>query len=356
MAEGPPPAKRGRRTTPVLRVTAEERVKQFPEDLYSDDGILFCKFCDHSIDYVRIDTIKDHMKSKKHTQRKDQKEAGSSATTHHQVTLTSMARSRDLREEFVIDFLKMATMADIPLEKVEKMKPFLLKYSKQAGTLPMAATLRSTYIPRLFDQHFSALKQLLLESAPTPIHITADETTDCRDHSILNVLASFSGKTYLIDVVKMEACNHSTFSRAILKAVAEVELPYERICGEVSDSAAYCKKAYRDILSAVFPNSTHVLCLAHIVNLAADVFQKIAEFQHLCTLISMIKSSFFKKPGRKSRFLDYLKDTISPSAVKLPPVPVSTRWNSWFEAAVYHASRVHIYEGFYKAEKSKCIV
>ena len=128
MAEGPPPAKRGRRTTPVLRVTAEERVKQFPEDLYSDDGVLFCKFCDHSVDYVRIDTIKDHMKSKKHTQRKDQKEAGSSATTHHQVTLTSMARSRDLREEFVIDFLKMATMADIPLEKVEKMKPFLLKY------------------------------------------------------------------------------------------------------------------------------------------------------------------------------------------------------------------------------------
>ena len=65
-------------------------------------------------------------------------------------------------------------------------------------------------------------------------------------------------------------------------------VPYERICGVVSDSAAYCKKDNRDILYAVFPNSTHVLCLAHIVNLAADVFQKIAEFQHVCTLISMI--------------------------------------------------------------------
>ena len=138
-----------------------------------------------------------------------------------------------------------------------------------------------------------------------------------------------------------------------MKAVAEVELPYERIYGVVTDSAAYCKKAYRDILSTVFPNSTHVLCLAHIVNLAADVFQKIAEFRHVCTLISMIKSAFFLKPGRTSRFLDYFKDTISPSAVKLPPVHVFTRWNSWSEAAVYHASRVHIYEGFYKAEKSK---
>ena len=86
------------------------------------------------------------MKSKKHTLRKDQKEAGSSATTHQQVTLTSMARSRDLLEEFVIDFLKMATMADIPLVKVEKM-PFLFKYSKQAGTLPMAATALHLHSP-----------------------------------------------------------------------------------------------------------------------------------------------------------------------------------------------------------------
>ena len=92
MAEGPPPPKRGRRSTPVLGVTSEERVKQFPEDLYSDDGVLFCKFGDHCVDHVRIDTIKDHKKSKKHTQRKDQKEAGSSATTHQQVILTSMAR------------------------------------------------------------------------------------------------------------------------------------------------------------------------------------------------------------------------------------------------------------------------
>ena len=156
------------------------------------------------------------MKSKKHTQRKDQKEAGSSATTHQQVTLTSMARSRDLREEFVIDFLKMATMADILLEKVEKMKPFLLKYSKQAGTLPMAATLRSTYIPRLFDQHFSALKQLLLESAPTPIHITADETTDCRDHSILNVLAS------LVLVVKHTSLMLSRWRLATIQHLVEL--------------------------------------------------------------------------------------------------------------------------------------
>ena len=61
----------------------------------------------------------------------------------------------------------------------------------------------------------------------------------------------------------------------------------------------------------------------------------------------------FKKPGRKSRFLKFLGDYIAASEVKLPPVPVSIRWNSWYKAAVYHATRIQLYEGFYKAEKTQ---
>ena len=119
----------------------------------------------------------------------------------------------------------------------------------------------------------------------------------------------------------------------------------------VSDSATYCKKAYREVLSVVFPQSTHILCLAHIVNLAAEIFHHFPDFKHTSDLIAMIKSSFFKKPGRKSRLLTYLSDYIPSSEVKLPPLPVSSRWNSWFEAAIYHGTQVHLYEGFFKAER-----
>ena len=70
-------------------------------------------------------------------------------------------------------------------------------------------------------------------------------------------------------------------------------------------------------------------------------------------MVAMVKSSLFKKPGRESRYLKYLNDFIASSEVKLPPVPVSSRWNSWFEAVCYHATRVHIYEGFFKAEKGE---
>ena len=124
------------------------------------------------------------------------------------------------------------------------------------------------YVPRLFESHFSALKKLLNQ----PVTITADETTDVRDHSILNVIASVRGKPYLIGVLKMEACNHSTFSQAIIRSVSEAGISYQNVTSIVTDSAAYCKKAYKEVLSAVFPELAHVLCLAHVVNLAAEVF------------------------------------------------------------------------------------
>ena len=354
MAEGlTNPAKKSKvgKTSRAGKATAAERVKQFPNELYVDGGVLFCRFCDHSLDFVRLDTIKDHFKSKKHRMRKDAKEAeGSGVARPVQRTLSTVLKSKDLREEFILDFIKMCTVADIPLEKTEKMMPFMKKHCKQGGALPQAHSLRTRYVPRLFEQHYLALKELL-QSSSSPIYIIADETTDIRDKSILNVVASIRGKTYLIGVEYMEACNHSTFRQSILKCLGDAGIGFNQVHAVVSDSAAYCKKAVREVLSAVLPNSIHVLCLAHIVNLAADIFQKHEYFHHTGTLISMIKSSFYKKPGRKARFLRYLSETIAPSDVKLPPVPVSTRWNSWFEAAQYHSHRVHTYEGFYKAEK-----
>ena len=83
------------------------------------------------------------------------------------------------------------------------------------------------------------------------VHFTADETTDARDESILNVLATVKQKSYLIGVMWMEACNHSTLSQGILKSVADVELPFDRIHAVITDSAAYCKKAYREVVSGV---------------------------------------------------------------------------------------------------------
>ena len=73
-------------------------------------------------------------------------------------------------------------------------------------------------------------------------------------------------KPYLINVVKMDACNHSTLSQAIIQSVSEAQIAFENVAAIVSDSATYmyCKKAYREVLSAVYPKSVYILCL-HIL-------------------------------------------------------------------------------------------
>ena len=66
-----PQKKKKKRSAPVARVTAKDWAKQFKEDLYDDGRVIFCKYCQHNIDYIRVDTIKDHLKSKKHVSNKE---------------------------------------------------------------------------------------------------------------------------------------------------------------------------------------------------------------------------------------------------------------------------------------------
>ena len=185
MAElAPPRAKKAKRSAPISCVSAEERAKQFKDDVYADGGVLFCKYCVHSVDYTRIDTIKDHLKSKKHCAKE---------------RLPTVERNSEWGSSRTL--YKHA------------MHSFLQIYCKQAGTLPQVSTLCNVYVPRLYEKHYLALTEVVKNKT---VSIVADETTDVRDHSILNVIASICGKPYLIGVIKMEACNHKTFSQTII--------------------------------------------------------------------------------------------------------------------------------------------
>ena len=126
-------------------------------------------------------------------------------------------------------------------------------------------------MPHLYEKHCLALTKVVKNK---PLSIITDETTDVCDHSILNVIRSILGKSYLIGVILMEACNHKTFSHAFIRSVTDIGIEFSQtqVISMTSNSAAYCKKTYKGVLSAEFSNSLHVLCLAHIVNLAAEVF------------------------------------------------------------------------------------
>ena len=104
--------------------------------------MLYCGLCKHNIDSSRVDSANDHLESKKHSTRNCSKqklseiESSSLPSTSRQVTPSSIVKSKDLREDFALADIKLCLLVDIPLLETGKMRPFLKKYSGQAGSLP----------------------------------------------------------------------------------------------------------------------------------------------------------------------------------------------------------------------------
>ena len=153
-----------------------------------------------------------------------------------QKKITTLFKSKEIRDEFILDFLKMCTLSDIPLHKIDKMRPFLLKYCKEGGSIPSVNFIRELHLSKLFACHFAALKAKLASESISII-------TDCHDHSILNIIASIRGESFPIDVVTLSECNHQTVSQACIRAVTHVDIEFEKIIVFVADSGAYCKKS-----------------------------------------------------------------------------------------------------------------
>ena len=328
---------------------------EFRDDFYHDGDKLFCRFCQHTVDWQRRNTLIDHQKSVKHKKNKDIAERKIPATGHtgpakKQRTLFSTAASTSMEERstFQRDFVRMMTYADIPLEKVTKMKPFLKKHCAQGGALTTPNNLRETHLPRVFEEHYACLKEKL---AGQYVSVIVDETTDCRDKSVLNVVVGHLECLYLVDVVFMEKCDAQTLSQTVLKTLTNVGIDYNNVCCFVTDNAAYCKAAFR-ILTNILPNAIHVGCMAHILNLVGEDLIKDDYFHEVEVFANDIKNIFKRQPARHRRYLEHLKESkIEP--VNLPPEPVQTRWGTYFCAIEYHAKHLAAYESFFAKEQSE---
>uniref|UniRef100_A0A3Q1C4K7 Uncharacterized protein n=1 Tax=Amphiprion ocellaris TaxID=80972 RepID=A0A3Q1C4K7_AMPOC len=148
-------------------LTPQYRAEQFLNDFYVSGEQLFCRFCQHSIDWKRKNTCSDYIVSKSHVRNKEKFNNNASKTTSLQTCITaSTFKSSDSRKEFIEDFVAMCAEADIPLEKMTKLRPFLLKHCKQRGALPKnVSSLRQIHLSQVFEQHISSvLKKILIKS------------------------------------------------------------------------------------------------------------------------------------------------------------------------------------------------
>ncbi|CAG8797895.1 20738_t:CDS:1, partial [Gigaspora rosea] len=128
----------------------DTHIKEHPGVLREDRGVMFCNYCDLSVEWKVKSTVDGHCNSKGHIKNKQIYE--NKEKSKKQVTLASTMASES-KKEMIEDLIKAFSFANIPLEKVNSLLPFFKKHLKEGGAIPQASTLRQVYLPNVFDTH-----------------------------------------------------------------------------------------------------------------------------------------------------------------------------------------------------------
>jgi hypothetical protein len=141
---------------------------------------------------------------------------------------------------------------------------FSRKHLKEGGAIPQAPTLRQSYLPKVFKKHLDVLKSIFDSK---PVCIIMDESSDDCARSVVNTLFTYRADTKLVSVDFLIQVNNSTIAQTLFPILHayNISLTLPRLF--LSDSAAYMKKCYRDVLKPVMPQLIHLPCPAHILNL-----------------------------------------------------------------------------------------
>lgn len=243
-------------------ITAYTRAKEYEGVFRVDNSLLFCNYCDLSVEWKHKSTIDAHCASKKHISQKKIFETKDKVKS--QQTLQTSLLASESKKEVIEDLIEVFANANIPLEKVNLLLPFFKKYLKEGGAIPQAPTLRSIYLPKVFDKHIDTLKSIF---DAKPVCIIMDESSDDCARSVVNTLFTYRSYTKLVSVDFLEQVNNSTIAQTLLPILLFYNIPLNLPLLFLSDSAAYMKKCYRDVLQPIMTQLIHLPCPAHILNL-----------------------------------------------------------------------------------------
>ena len=99
---------------------------EYRDNYIVQGNVLWCRFCNTGVEHKRKDSVDKYLLTAKHLKNKNINNSNSSI----QRTLPSFEKTFNETEKINVDVVTVFTSADIPLEKIEKLKPFLLKYCK----------------------------------------------------------------------------------------------------------------------------------------------------------------------------------------------------------------------------------
>ncbi len=154
--------------------------------------------------------------------------------------------------------------ADIPLEKINSLLLFFKKHLKEDDAISQALTLRQVYLPKVFDKYIDTLKLIFNYK---PIYIIMNESSDDCIQSVVNTFFTYHSHTKLVLVNFLEQVNNSTIGQTLLPILHFYNIPLNIPYLFLSDSAAYMKKYYHDVLKPIMPQLIYLPYSAYILNL-----------------------------------------------------------------------------------------
>src|SRR6202000_1167934 len=99
-----------------------------------DDKVLFCNYCNVSVEWRQKSTVDNHCNSQKHRSNMKSHEEKEKNRTQ-QLTLVSTQEAAELKKQVIEDLIEAFAIADIPLKKVNSLLPFFKKHVKNGGSI-----------------------------------------------------------------------------------------------------------------------------------------------------------------------------------------------------------------------------
>lgn len=328
---------------PKNKPTVFARAAEFSNEGFYVSGskILMCKYCDCRLEFERKDTLNKHIQSVKHKNIKQRQQPAKRQLSIDEAG-PMLKRAKLHKEEFVLETVEAFIAAGIPVEKLDncKLREWLEKNVSGAGDIPSADWVRKKYIPLLREKKEAEIKEKL---ADQKVVILADETTDKGNNCVFNILFQIlqPGAEHSILLgasCVLQAANAAACSKAVIDICTKYEVKEENVVAYVTDGARYMTRSASTLKGVFGDHVYHVQCWAHKINLIGQIWQN--NLEDLNLFVIKVKNAFLNTRKRRHAYLNFLREKNEEDQVKMFPMPIVTRWNTWFHSVFYLA--VHL--------------
>ena len=138
-----------------------------------------------TIDHSHPESLEKHLVTESHKKAKQAK-IDRNQVRRRQATLNDAVEAAQLRSDITQDFIAVCTDSGIPLNKAEKLIPFMRKHARNGGSIPKTeATMHQYHLPKVYNKHIKEVRHKL---AGKEVFLVVDEMTDNRNKNVLNIV------------------------------------------------------------------------------------------------------------------------------------------------------------------------